>query len=47
MSTQKVDLVLKLQEIQELAKNLDHKSTKMVDDLCASILVVFSESEKK
>ncbi|EOR9073960.1 hypothetical protein FOI42_RS02470 [Escherichia coli] len=47
MSSQKVDLVLKLQEIQALAKNLDEKSTKMVDDLCASILVVFAEAEKK
>ena len=47
MSNQKIDLVVKLQEIQELAKSLDEKRAAAVDSLCATILTVFADYEKK
>ncbi|ELW0836375.1 hypothetical protein QMU05_000221 [Escherichia coli] len=46
MSNQKIDLVVKLQEIQALAKGLDEKRA-AVDSLCATILTVFADYEKK
>ncbi|HBB3761146.1 hypothetical protein ACRYKS_19950 [Escherichia coli] len=47
MSNQKIDLVVKLQEIQALAKDLDEKHAAAVDSLCATILTVFTDYEKK
>lgn len=40
-----LDVVEKLQEIQALTQDLDERSTQMVEELCASILVVFTESK--
>ncbi|AGC35078.1 hypothetical protein GNZ01_05650 [Escherichia coli] len=47
MSNQKIDLVVKLQEIQALAKDLDNTRASVVDSLCATILTVFTDYEKK
>lgn len=47
MSNQKIDLVVKLQEIQALAKDLDEKRAAAVDSLCATTLTVFTDYEKK
>ncbi|UTS53469.1 hypothetical protein UES1_094 [Escherichia phage UE-S1] len=46
MSNQKIDLVVKLQEIQSLAKELDEARASVVDSLCATILAVFSDYDK-
>lgn len=40
-----MDVAAKLQEIQELSKDLDERSAQMVESLCASIIVVFAEAQ--
>lgn len=40
-----LDVAAKLQEIQALTQDLDERSTQMIEELCASILVVFSEAK--
>jgi hypothetical protein len=47
MSNQKIDLAVKLQEIQALAESLDETRAGVIDSLCATILAVFSIDEEE
>ena len=47
MSNQKIDLAVKLQEIQALAKDLDATRVGVIDSLCATIMAVFTDYEGK